>query len=374
MKVPQVRFKLRTLMILVLLTGCWIGWKANRARDQRLAAEVIRASRGKLFYDFQETGHDVLNPKVVNLSKQPPAPKWLHKAIGDEYFQEVSQVDIRADVPRETLLAIAKFDHLVHLTLELQGSKVDTSAIGRIAGNTGLQSLSLGGQSVNDAVLAKLSGAKKLRRLTLVGTPDVTDAGMASVALLPDLKGFEIYDAPKLTGQGLMNLRPRLADLQILTISQTGITEESMAFLDDCRNLKVFEFDGEKRGYGGLGSYPAKLGDAGLAHLCHLESLTTLSIFSTEVSDGGLKTLSGLRNLRSLTLCITKITSAGFVHLEKLVDLEKLSLWGTPLMDEGLEVILKLKGLKALDLRNTNFSPQAIAKLQAARPSLLISK
>jgi hypothetical protein len=166
-------------MILVLLAGCGIGWKANRARDQRLAVEVIRASRGSLCYNFQETGNDVLNPKVVNLSKEPPAPKWLLKAIGDEYFQEVSQVDIRTDVPRETLLAIAKFDHLVHLTLLLEGSKVDASALGRIAEIPSLQSLILGQQSVNDAALAKLAGARRLRRLSLGGASEVTDAGMA---------------------------------------------------------------------------------------------------------------------------------------------------------------------------------------------------
>jgi hypothetical protein len=52
-------------------------------------------------------------------------------------------------------MAIAKFDHLVHLTLALGGSKVDTLALRRIAEIPSLQSLVLAQQSLNDAALTK---------------------------------------------------------------------------------------------------------------------------------------------------------------------------------------------------------------------------
>jgi internalin A len=196
--------------------------------------------------------------------------------------------------------------------------------------------------------------------LALLGASDVTDAGMAPLALLPDLKSLEIYVAPKLTGHGLKKLGPRLADLEILVMNRTGITEESMACLRDCRKLKSLAFLG------------AKYGDAGLAHLGQLESLTLLTVGSTEVTDGGLQALSGLRNLRTLNLTDTKITGTGLAHLSGLHDLESLDLSSTPIRDEGLDEILKLKGLKTLQLQFTNVSPRAVAKLQAARPSLRI--
>ena len=44
---------LRSAMLLVLLSGLWLGWKVNRANDQRRAVAAIRRAGGGISYDYQ---------------------------------------------------------------------------------------------------------------------------------------------------------------------------------------------------------------------------------------------------------------------------------------------------------------------------------
>jgi Leucine Rich repeat len=333
-RVSRFRLSLRALMVIVLVSGGLIGWKANRAHTQRRAVEAIKAINGNVVYDFQYAGNDVLTPAPFSARKEPDAPKWLRNLLGDEYFQEVTMVDIRSPVSADLLPTIAKLDHLVHLGLN--GSKLDDSAMAQIAKIPSLLSLVLSQGSVTDAGLANLAGARKLRRLALHGASGVTDAGMTSLADLPDLKSVEIFVAPKLTALGLKNLGPRLADLERLILYMTAITDDGMACMEDCRKMKTLSLSS------------AKIGDAGFAHFRKMDSLTQLVVSSTAVTDEGLERLAGLKNLESLSLGNTKVT------------------------DEGLNQIRKLKGLKFLMIQGTQISPQAVAALQAERPTLRI--
>ena len=57
--------------------------------------------------------------------------------------------------------------------------------------------------------------------------------------------------------------------------------------------------------------------DAGLRQLAGLNSLQSLYLGSTQVTDAGLKDLVGLRSLRSLSLGNTKVTDAGVAELNR---------------------------------------------------------
>jgi hypothetical protein len=74
---------LRMLMLLVLVAGSFLGWRARRASIQRRAVAAIERAGGFVMYDF-EIGPD--GPKV-GPKPQPWAPKWLRRAFGDEFFQ-----------------------------------------------------------------------------------------------------------------------------------------------------------------------------------------------------------------------------------------------------------------------------------------------
>ena len=80
------RISLGTLMLLVLVVGGGLGWKANRAHAQRQAVAAIKAAGGGIIYDFQYPNDGKPRPK------EPPGPRWLRSMLGDEYFQEVAGV------------------------------------------------------------------------------------------------------------------------------------------------------------------------------------------------------------------------------------------------------------------------------------------
>ena len=354
---PRFRLSVRALMALVLVVAVVLGWKVNRARNQRLAVAAIRAKGGRVSYDFAY-GADL---KTLPMW-EPAAPKWLRKALGDEYFQEVTMVTLlsRSDTLDDFLPSLGLLDHLEYL--RSYTLTISDSALAQLATYPSLQTLIVSAErdGPSDEGLASLAGARKLRELMIEPAAGVTDPGMASLAKLPELKVLRISDAPSLTALGLKNLGPRLAELEGLILLQTGLSDEGMACLGACRKLKLLNLNG------------AKLGNAGFFHVRHMESLRLLSIESTNVTDEGLAALRGLKELRGISLANTQIAGPGLVHLEALDQLEDLDLGETPLTDEWLGPIRKLRGLQTLNLIGTKVTAQAVAALRAERPSLSI--
>jgi YHS domain-containing protein len=114
---------------------------------------------------------------------------------------------------------------------------------------------SLLGKQVVDADLALLAGLEPTLVWLNVSRTSVTDAGLAAVA--------------------------QLTELRRLNLSQTAV------------------------------------GDGGLTHLQHLAKLEYLNLYDTAVGDAGLARLHGLRALRRLYLWQTKATDAGVDALQK---------------------------------------------------------
>ena len=86
------QFRMRTLLVFVLLLSVplsWFAWKLQKARRQREAVEAIVEAGGYVYYDFQidETGAEITGA-------QPTAPVWLRKSLGDDFFRAVTTVDL----------------------------------------------------------------------------------------------------------------------------------------------------------------------------------------------------------------------------------------------------------------------------------------
>src|SRR5262249_43397841 len=78
---------LRALMILVLVTGAWLGWRVKRAETQKWAVAAIEKLGGDVSYDDNSPSGQ------QGFFNQRWAPAWLRRQVGDEYFQEVVEVD-----------------------------------------------------------------------------------------------------------------------------------------------------------------------------------------------------------------------------------------------------------------------------------------
>jgi internalin A len=108
----------------------------------------------------------------------------------------------------------------------------------------------------------------------------------------------------------------------------------------------------------------SSVGDAGLAHMRGLRSLSILDLSHTKVTDLGLAHLEGLLNLRALDLSHTQITGEGLAHLKGLENLSSLDLTGTRLRDDGLAHLERLVSLKFLVLDGTEVTDAGLAHLK----------
>ncbi len=165
-----------------------------------------------------------------------------------------------------------------------------------------------------DATLRAVGGFPRLQRL-LLQKGQASDDALQSVARLEDLEVLVIWDAQRITDDGMKHL----------------------AGLNKLRHLHV--------SHGGIG-------DGALAVFGRLPRLEVLSLQGNSFSDDGLRALAGLRHLKSLWIGMNRrpITDAGIQHLAGLTTLEELDLQGSQISDQGVSALKNLKQLHSLYL------------------------
>jgi len=130
----RFRFSLRTLLVVVVLLSVGLGWfafKMRQAERQRKAVEAIIEAGGWVTYDcdlYEDLGY---MQRPVS-----PAPAWLTRLVGDDFFLDVGDV-------------------------YLSGTKCADEDMEYLKRLTNLNRLNISGTQVTDA------GLKHLRRRTL---------------------------------------------------------------------------------------------------------------------------------------------------------------------------------------------------------------
>ncbi|MCA9604121.1 MAG: ankyrin repeat domain-containing protein [Myxococcales bacterium] len=119
----------------------------------------------------------------------------------------------------------------------------------------------------------------------------------------------------------------RRADAAELDLRFLPISDAGLASLRGARNLRRLNLE------------RTQVGDAGMADVATLEHLEVLSLQATQVSDAGLAHLAGLTKLRELTLIHTLVTDAGLRHLHRTSSLRLLYAGGTRCTDEGIRAL-----------------------------------
>ena len=105
----------------------------------------------------------------------------------------------------------------------------------------------------------------------------------------------------------LRALAPVAADIVILNLRRTKVTDSGLAMLEKMSNLRRLELQ------------ETKTGDAGLAGIKALGGLEILNLYDTQVTDMGLARLAGLKKLRKLYIVGAPVTESGKARLSKLL-------------------------------------------------------
>lgn len=230
------------------------------------------------------------------------------------------------------LAALASQTKLQRLTLTDWDGALSDECLAGLAGLTSLRELEISSTHVGDRGLRYLAKHTHLESLWLF-LDCLTDAGLAHLAGLTELKVLRLARCERVTGAGFRHLK-KLSKLREL----------------EARGLPI--------------------ADASLVHLSGLKNLEYLNLRETKLVGPGFKSLAGLSRLTRLECGGPGVLDKGMPHLARLKSLERLDLARAQITDAGLKVLSPLHSLEALDLTGAKISAAAIRSLKTAIPRL----
>lgn len=209
------QFRLRTLLIVVLVLSLplsWFGARLRKARRQRAAVEAIERAGGSWFYYCSTSGFST-----------QPYPTWLRGLLGDDFLFNVKMVDCgKTDFCDEEARHLSSLPDLEWAILH--DTQLTDTGLQCLEGLTRLQYLDLEGTNIGDAGLEHLAGLTHLEVLSLDGT-SITDARLEHLKGLINLVLLSL-DSTQVSDAGLEHLRG--LGLQMLILENTHVTPEGV--------------------------------------------------------------------------------------------------------------------------------------------------
>ena len=202
------------------------------------------------------------------------------------------------------------------------------------------------------SIEGKLTAEKRVPRfLSGILGPDFHTPLDETVFLELRLDGKQVADAD-------LEKCGHLADLKILGLVETSVTNTGMQYLAGMTKLEGLRLD------------YTKVND--LSVLKNMPKLTSLSLRHTSVRDEDLEVVEHLSNLTYVGMGYCKIQQVGIAHLAKIPQLTSLSVEGLELSDEDMKLLHGFTNLELIDMENTVVSDAALDELKKALPKLKI--
>lgn len=236
----------------------------------------------------------------------------------------------------------------------------------------------------SDAGMATLAKLPDLRALKLDGTRSVTIEGWRRIGEMRSLTeiGLRSLACDRATMSTILRL-PGLVTLELTDV--TGLDDGALAAIAGCSQMRCLELRGmpglHERAIARIAELTSlevlflsgldALSDDVLAKLQSLKRLRWLSLRSNRVTSDGLRALAGMRDLRRLNLTGEKIGTAGLLHIP--VTLEVLHLEDCRGLDESTGKVLRdrFPSLKRLSIdRGAWLTDEVVVSILQA-PSLV---
>jgi Leucine-rich repeat (LRR) protein len=231
--------------------------------------------------------------------------------------------------------------------LDLDGTETGDLGVERLGGLTSLTDLSLNSTGISDAGLRHLTRLTNLRTLHLDNTL-IEGSGLQHLKALKGLEELTFLGSP-VRNDGTAVL-PELRSLRKLSLAATDVSDDGLRNVGACTGLERLDLTS------------TDITDAGLEHLKGLTGITELVLdYSNRYTDKGFAHLTGLRNLRSLSLLRAPVTNESMKVVGAFTVLESLNLNYTSVGDEGLAALSKLSDLRVLGLDSTFVTDKSTA-------------
>jgi hypothetical protein len=341
----RLSIRLSVLLALVLPVAVYLGWLTNRARRQRELIGIVRSMGGVVTFDYERSAPGS-RPKL-----EPPGPRWLRRWVGDEYFQQITEISVFSSGSKS--LSAAQ---------RAQG-RYDARLLRLIAAQKHLNVLRIrvDGSRVTDAGLAALAGLSELESLQIQSAELLTDEGLQALRGLSKLQLLLLCDAHQITDAGLKHLSG-LPKLERLCVTESQIGDHWYEQLGPSPSLVELYF-GRSLGCDTVTHSGSRISDRGLVGLNQYPQLQSLVLDSPNLSDGAFVHLKDLSQLRTLWLTGTQMTGRGLAGLRGLSRLAALSLEGDSLADEGVSELAELKSLRQVRLAGPKLTDASVARV-----------
>ncbi len=282
----------------------------------------------------------------------------------------VEGLDAHGQMTDALMATLTGCGHLT--TLSLDGCKALTDAgLAHLATLPNLRHLGLGGTAITGAGLGVLAGLTQLETLNLGGTR-VTDAGLGVLARLTRLRAVDLMWTR--TGDGALRAlagHPDLADFK----SGMGVTDAGLGLLRDFPAWRTWREPAPAIGLLDFDTRPnhlflrGRFSDAGLRQLHGLDGLFALNIDQADngIGPAGLALLAGLPRLAWLAY---PAGDAAMAVIADLPALRFLSCQDTAATDDGWVALARSRTLAGIWGRETmNLTDRGFRAL-AAMPTL----
>jgi len=292
---------------------------------------------------------------------------------------------------------LAKLPHL--RALDVGNAKITDEGLAHLKEAKTLEWLDLPHEGISDRGLADLSELPRLRKLDIcrvhyvdpnmdqdyytdkgvamlakcrlleelsVGSIGITDASMAAIAKLDNLRQLTLFGCTSVTDEGLKKL-VSLKNLERLAVTDADISISGLSCLNELPNLRILNLKDVKQDHTGLD----------LSNLKKLDKLTMGTRRRDDpINDTDVACLAGLTQLTwfQVSQSVKKphgLTDHGLAHLAGLTQMDRLTVGGPDLTDEGLKRLENLTALAHLNLIGEHrFSQEDIRHLFETLPNL----
>jgi hypothetical protein len=236
------------------------------------------------------------------------------------------------DVTDTSLAYIAELPALT--SLDISFTQITDVGLEHLASLPLIEELNLGGNKISGVGLHVLKLLPKLRRLSFYGVqrrnagwcwaPVVTDSELDTVALLAGLQDLNIGSGVTLGTPRPGDLGPADGEAECRIAGGSRVTDAGLAKVARLKNLRRLDLSGAVITPGGLkalASLPelqrlslwnvASVDDSAAPYLETLGTLTSLDLSNTSIGDATLARLAKMSGLRRLYVSETKVTEAG---------------------------------------------------------------
>lgn len=207
MKVPRIRFGLRTILIVVFCVCCYLAYAVSSGEKQKRVVDFVLDHGGTAIYEEQQYAYDWDETGArenYEAYENQPYPGWMQHVLNPNHYNSVVAIRFGTILIHDRADA-AKFG--------LQNK------LGSLIPKAGDAPMVIPYNEIDDeafqALLARIPKLPKLRYLGLNGS-EITDKHLMELAEFNRLKEIQLLYCGKLSTAAVERLRAKMPDCKIV--------------------------------------------------------------------------------------------------------------------------------------------------------------